>query len=92
MARPIGKLSAISVSRLKQQGVYSDGGGLSLRVTATGGKFWMFRFMLHGKAREMGLGALHALTLAEARLKAAGCRQSLAEGNPALRTVLLTDQ
>ena len=85
MARNIGKLSAISVSRLRDKGLHSDGGGLYLRVTdgATdkGGKFWAFRFMRYGKAREMGLGALNAMSLADARLRAAECRKILAEGS-----------
>jgi len=80
MAREIGKLSALSVSCLKESGFYSDGGGLYLRVTSSGGKFWAFRFMRYGKAREMGLGALHALPLAKARVKAAECRELLSEG------------
>ena len=80
MSREIGKLTALSASRLKERGLYSDGGGLYLRVTPTGGKFWAFRFMIYGKAREMGLGALHALPLAKARLKAAECRKQLSEG------------
>ena len=80
MSRQIGKLSAIAVSRLKTKGVYPDGGGLNLRITASGGKSWILRFMLDGKAREMGLGAFHAVTLAEARNKAAECRKLLSDG------------
>ena len=80
MARQIGKLSAVSIPRIKDTGLHSDGSGLYLRVAKGGGKFWIFRFMLHGKAREMGLGAVHALTLAEARIKAAECRRLLTEG------------
>lgn len=80
MARQIGKLSAISIPRITKQGLHSDGGGLYLRVSSNNGKFWIFRFMLNGKAREMGLGALHSLTLAEARQKAFECRKMLSEG------------
>lgn len=80
MARQLNKLSAISVSRFKKQGMYSDGGGLNLRVTESGGKFWAFRFMLDGKAREMGLGALHSLSLSDARLRATECRKLLLQG------------
>ena len=79
MARQIGKLKAIDVSR-KPTGLHTDGGGLYLRVTSTGGRFWVFRFMLRSKAREMGLGASHALTMAEARIKAADCRKLLTDG------------
>jgi len=79
MPRQIGKLSAVHL-RSNDPGLRSDGGGLYLRVAANGGKFWVFRFMLHGKAREMGLGALHALSLADARIKAADCRKMLTDG------------
>jgi len=80
MPHHLNKLTAVSVPRIKQRGLYSDGGGLYLRVTPTGGKFWAFRFMLHGKAREMGLGAFHALTLAQAREKAIENRKLLSDG------------
>ena len=42
-------------------------------VGPTGGKSWLFRFMLDGRAREMGLGALHTIGLAEARERANRC-------------------
>jgi integrase len=40
----------------------------------------LFRFMLRGKAREMGLGALHTVTLQEARDKGLMCRKHLVAG------------
>lgn len=80
MPRQIGKLSALTVSRLKEPGLYADGAGLYLRIAPRGGKFWVFRFMLHRRAREMGLGALHTFSLAEARQRATECRKLLAEG------------
>lgn len=80
MARQVNKLSAVNIPRIREVGLHADGGGLCLRVTKGGGKFWIFRFMLHGKAREMGLGAVHALTLADARTKAVECRRLLANG------------
>ncbi|HEY2620360.1 MAG TPA: Arm DNA-binding domain-containing protein, partial [Acetobacteraceae bacterium] len=33
-----------------------DGGGLYLQVAPAGTKSWVLRYMLRGKAREMGLG------------------------------------
>jgi len=84
MARVIGKLSALKVGRAKDKGLYADGGGLYLQVGASGGKSWVFRFMRHGKAHVMGLGAIHAVTLAEARIKAADCRKLLAAGHDPL--------
>lgn len=40
----LGKLTALKVAREKRPGVYSDGGGLYLQVTARGSKSWIFRF------------------------------------------------
>jgi integrase len=58
----------------------SDGGGLYLQVSETGGKSWSFRFMLAGRAREMGLGPVHTISLAEARQAARDCRKLRLEG------------
>lgn len=83
MARIIGKLSAREVARKAKPGLYGDGGGLALQITASGVKSWLFRYMIAGKAYGMGLGPLHAVTLAEARQKAADARKALTEGrNP----------
>ena len=79
-----GKLTAVRVRALSRPGRYGDGGGLYLQVGRTGGKAWLYRFMLHGRAREMGLGAAGqdggGVTLAEAREKAASCRKLAREG------------
>lgn len=80
MAREIGKLSALAVSRAKEPGMYCDGGGLFLRVGPTGARSWVFRYMLARKRRDMGLGPLHAFSLAEARVRAQECRKLLADG------------
>jgi integrase len=79
MAREIGRLSAVALPKLKA-GVHPDGGGLYLQVTKGGARTWIYRFMLHGRAREMGLGPLHIVTLAEAREKARECRKLRHEG------------
>ncbi len=60
--------------------MYPDGGGLYLQVTESGAKSWIFRFMLNGRAREMGLGPLHAVSLSDARTKATECRRLRADG------------
>ncbi|MEO5374373.1 MAG: Arm DNA-binding domain-containing protein, partial [Alphaproteobacteria bacterium] len=80
MARGVSRLSAIAVSRAKEPGRYADGGGLWLQVGPTGGKSWVLRFMLNGRAREMGLGPLHTVSLAEARTEALRCRKLLLSG------------
>jgi integrase len=66
---------------------FGDGDGLYLQI-APGSrgdvKSWLFRFKLHGKEREMGLGPFGELPdgvpLAEARKRAAAARAFLAEG------------
>ena len=80
MAREANKLSAIQVRRLKAPGRYCDGLGLWLQVSDTGSKAWLFRYMRFGRARQMGLGALHTVSLAEARERAKQARQLLLDG------------
>jgi hypothetical protein len=58
MARQVGKLSPAAVKHANMPGRYGDGGDLYLNVGPTGGKSWLFRFMLDGRARGMGLGAV----------------------------------
>ena len=78
--RNLNRLSALEVSRLKKPGRYCDGLGLWLQVTPEITKSWLFRFMLDGRARWMGLGAVHTVTLAEAREAARECRKMLLAG------------
>jgi integrase len=75
MARTIHKLTPLAVSKIARPGLYGDGAGLYLQVGPTGGKSWLFRFMLRGRAREMGLGPLHTVNLTEARACANECRK-----------------
>ncbi len=85
MARLIGKLSAKEVEKTRKPGLYGDGGGLALQITKAGVKSWLYRYMIDGKAYGMGLGPLHTVSLAEARLKAADARKLIFEGvNPLL--------
>ncbi|MFL6663938.1 MAG: Arm DNA-binding domain-containing protein, partial [Rhizobacter sp.] len=65
-----GGLTDLEVKRKTEPGYYGDGGGLWLQVSPSGTKSWVFRFTLAGRPREMGLGPLHTVTLAEARDKA----------------------
>ena len=80
MARASNKLSAVEVKSIGQKGMYHDGGGLYLQVSAGGAKSWIFRFMLDGRSREMGLGPVHAIPLADARKRAAECRRMRFDG------------
>jgi integrase len=76
------KLSALRVSRETRPGLYGDGGGLWLQVSGTGTKSWIFRYTspITRKTRDMGLGALSAVSLAQARLKAKQARELVASG------------
>jgi integrase len=84
VARLIEKLSPLEVSKKTRPGYYGDGAGLWLQVSLTGTKSWIFRFTFGGKQREMGLGAFHTVSLADARAKARECRLALRDGNDPL--------
>jgi integrase len=64
---------------ISKPGMYADGGGLYLQVSS-GGASWIYRYMLNGVAREMGLGPLALYGLKEARAKALEARRLRHEG------------
>lgn len=74
------RLTPKSVASKKRPGYYADSGGLYLQVSQGGSKSWVFRFMLARRSREMGLGGVRRVSLAEARQKAADARALLSEG------------
>jgi integrase len=79
----INKLTAAQVSRAKLPGLHGDGGGLYLHVGKTpDNRSWVFRYRRRGtrQTREMGLGPLHTVSLAEARVRAQRCRLQLLDG------------
>jgi integrase len=79
MAHTLKRLTPRGVETAKRPGLYADGGGLYLRVGRGGAKSWCLRYMLNGKAREMGLGGLSKIGLADARKKASAQRLLLVE-------------
>ena len=76
-----GRLTARRVATLRTPGKYGDGRNLWLRIRPDGGKAWIFRYSLQGRAREMGLGPTADVSLREAREQAARARQHLRQGN-----------
>jgi len=74
----IHKLSARKVNSLTIPGRHSDGGGLYLSVTKTGGKSWCYMWVRNGRRREMGLGGFPGVTLASARERAQSAREMVA--------------
>ena len=84
MASRINKLSGVVLSRLVEPGMYSDGGGLWLRVSGSQARSWVFRYAIRGQRHEMGLGPIITIDLAAARAKARECRQLLLDGKDLL--------
>ncbi|MCC7274767.1 MAG: integrase arm-type DNA-binding domain-containing protein [Alphaproteobacteria bacterium] len=80
MPKKAAGLTARGVVALTAPGMFADGGGLYLSVAAAGAKKWIFRFMLRGRRRDMGLGSASVCSLAEAREKAAAARRLVAAG------------
>jgi len=80
MTRRVNRLSAVTVAKAKNAGMYADGGGLYLQVSSSGSKSWVFRFRFQARRRDMGLGALPSVGLAIARDKAFECRRLLMQG------------
>jgi integrase len=68
------------MSKLKEPGYYGDGAGLYLQISKSGSKSWIFKYTRNGRAREMGLGSLHTITMAEARALAGEQRKLLLRG------------
>jgi integrase len=75
MARTANRLTALKVEKARRPGMYADGGGLYLRITPEGTKNWVFRFMLNGRPRWMGIGPVALFGLQEARGKALDARR-----------------
>jgi integrase len=74
-------LTALSVKNAGP-GRHADGGGLHLLVKEGGARSWVFRFMLNGKSRDIGLGAAGAggMSLADARDGATALRLKVKAG------------
>lgn len=64
--RAMNRLSARAVQTLGP-GKYADGAGLWLFKRLDGGSQWILRYTIHGRRREMGLGAAGFVSLKEAR-------------------------
>lgn len=79
-------LTAKGVESKTEPGYYADGGGLYLRVSkegkrnSAGVKTWAFLYTIAGRAREMGLGPVSDISLAEARDLALDLRKQIRQG------------
>ncbi len=83
MFQTLNRLSQLEVNNA-EVGMHADGGGLYLQVTKTASgqlnKSWLYRYAVGGRERQMGLGSLTEVKLADARQKAAECRQQRLDG------------
>lgn len=81
--RPLNRLSARAVQTLKEPGRHADGNGLYLHVDPSGAKRWVFVFQWHSRRKEMGLGPVDIVSLADARDARENARKLVYQGvNP----------
>ena len=78
------ELTALAVSKIKGDGLYAVGGvpGLYLQIIGNS-RSWIFRAIIGGRRKKMGLGSCARLSLAEAREKAREFHKQIGDGlNP----------
>lgn len=80
MASQINKLTDRTVRTVRKPGYHHDGLGLNLQVAATGARTWIYQYTMNRRRRDMGLGSLHDVTLAEARAKRDAARKLVKSG------------
>ncbi len=80
----MGKLTAKKVQGKLKPGMHNDGAGLYLRISKTGGKSWILRCRVHGVKRDIGLGGVAMVSLADARTKATEMRTVARSGGDPL--------
>jgi len=61
-------------------GKHGDGRGLFLLVKPSGARSWVLRYQVHGRRRDLGLGAYPDVTLLIARERALDARRLIANG------------
>lgn len=77
----INRLSVKAVEAQTKPGLYADGLGLYLQVAKGGAKSWIFRYMLAGRPRKMGLGSVNTVSLKLARERAGEARLKLLDAD-----------
>lgn len=74
------KLTATKIRNLKEAGNYGDGDGLTLILTGPMKGRWRLRTNINGRRRDIGLGSLGLVSLAEARESAYLIRKDIQNG------------
>ena len=81
MGRPVNQLSDKWIKKSDiPPGLYGDGNGLYLQVSNRNTKAWIFRFMIRGRPRKMGLGDIDHVSLKDARKLAQAKRLLVVDG------------
>jgi len=83
-SHPEKALSPIKVRNVTVPGKYGDGNGLYLIADPSGAKRWVLRTVVHGRRRDIGLGGLRFVSLAEAREEALQLRKLTRQGGDPL--------
>ena len=76
-------LTALAVSKAKpraKQYKLTDGRGLCLLITPSGGRYWRFQYRFGGQWKSLALGVYPDVSLAKARDKREHARELLADG------------
>lgn len=76
----MGNLTIARIKTLTAPGTYVDGDGLMLVVAPGGSRSWKLRVRINGARRDIGLGSLKVMTLAEAREQTIEYRRQIARG------------
>jgi len=74
--RQIQNLRPVAEKTLK----LSDGGGLQLWLTPSGGKLWNFAYRFHGRQRKLAIGPYPAIALKDARARRDEAKRQLSDG------------
>jgi len=82
MPKIVPALGAAQVAKINRPGLHAVGNppGLHVQVSPTGARSWVLRVLIGSKRRDIGLGGLAEVTLAEAREQARKFRAMIREG------------
>jgi integrase len=83
-AHPDKRLTAVGIRNLQRPGRYADGNGLYVVVDDSGAKRWLLRIVIMGKRRDIGLGSVRLVPLADAREEAVRMRRKARDGEDPL--------
>lgn len=76
----MGNLNAKKIRELRIPGRYGDGNGLYLHVREGGSRQWVLRTTVQGRRRDISLGSVDIVSLADARDKAHELRKAAKQG------------